>query len=63
MGLPAHEFFEGNLRLLGPIPEIQSQADPERYNLYHGLIAMAKELEAQRRELHELRSLLRKLER
>jgi hypothetical protein len=48
------KFFQDNLQRLGPTPRQQVATDPEKYNLYSGLLSMAQEIAALRSEAKKL---------
>lgn len=47
------EFFNDNLQRTAPT----SQANPEKWNLYNGLIALSQEIESLRSEILELKNI------
>ncbi|MGA2052996.1 MAG: hypothetical protein ABSH19_06775 [Opitutales bacterium] len=48
------KFFQDNLQRLGPTPRHQVEKDPEKYNLYSGLLSMSEEIAALRAETKKL---------
>jgi len=55
------KFFEENLRLLGPTPQVQVSKDGEKYNLYSGLAELADLLSNLHKKVDDLNAKLDRL--